>query len=332
VSDAKSSSATGTTGTAESPRPYCGRFAPSPTGPLHFGSLVAAVGSYLDARAAGGRWLLRIEDLDLPRTRPGAEARILADLESLGFAWDGPVRRQSERSALYEQALARLQAAGLCFECACTRSELAALALRPGAAESDEAFHPAACPPRPMGTASALGRALRFHVPPGEVCFDDRAQGRVCRDVAMDIGSFVIRRRDGLYAYQFAVVVDDALQGVTHVVRGADLLDSTPRQLLLQRALGLPASHYLHLPLAVRADGAKLSKSANAPSLDDRGPAPLLWAVLEFLRQSPPAELAGGPVGEVWAWATSHWAPQRFAGERARRVDLADTQGDRRAR
>ena len=321
MSDAKSSSATGTTGTAESPRSYCGRFAPSPTGSLHFGSLVAAAGSFLDARAAGGQWLLRIEDLDPPRTRPGAEARILADLESLGFAWDGPVQRQSQRSALYGQAIARLQAHGLCFECACTRAELAAFAPRHGRAEPDEAFHPAVCPSRPMGAVCAPGLALRFRVPPGDVCFDDRAQGRTCRDVASDVGSFVIRRRDGLYAYQLAVVVDDALQGVTHVVRGADLLDSTPRQLLLQRALGLPAVRYLHLPLAVRADGSKLSKSADAPSLGNCGPGQLLWAVLDFLRQSPPAELAGGPVGELWGWATSHWQPQRFAGERARRVD-----------
>jgi len=332
VSDAKSSSATGTTGTAESPRPYCGRFAPSPTGPLHFGSLVAAAGSFLDARAAGGRWLLRIEDLDQPRARPGADARILADLESLGFAWDGPVLRQSQRSAAYEGAIARLQSADLCFECACTRSELATLAPRRGGAEPDEAFHPATCPPRPIGAASAPGRALRFRVPPGEVCFDDRAQGRVCRDVAKDTGSFVIRRRDGHYAYQLAVVVDDALQGVTHVVRGADLLDSTPRQLLLQRALGLPATSYLHLPLAVCADGTKLSKSANAPSLADCGPGHMLWAVLDFLRQSPPAGLAGGPVGELWAWATSHWEPQRFAGERARRINEQRLHGDRGAR
>ena len=219
------------------PAPYRGRFAPSPTGPLHFGSLVAAVGSYLDARAHRGEWLVRIEDLDPPRTRPGAADCILAQLEAYGFEWDGPVLHQSSRFEAYGEAIARLAREGALRECSCSRSALAALpqnAARP-AGTGEELFHPADC--LPVNPTSALGHALRLRVPAGPVRFDDRSLGPQCVDVSASVGDFVLQRRDGLFAYQLAVVVDDATQGITDVVRGYDLLSSTARQVLLQRAL-----------------------------------------------------------------------------------------------
>lgn len=304
---ARSSSATGTTGTAEAARRYCGRFAPSPTGPLHFGSLLAAVGSYLEARTRRGRWLLRIEDLDPPRERPGAVEQIISDLDRFGFEWDGPVLRQSTRAREYDAALDRLAQLGLTVDCGCSRSQLAALG--GGSQEhGDELFHPATCPnPAAAGTG-----AVRLRVPDRVVAFDDRSLGTVRTNVAHATGPFVLRRRDGLHAYQLAVTVDDAAQGVTDVVRGADLLASTPRQVLLQEALELPRPGYLHLPLAVNADGHKLSKSGDAPALDSAAAPVQLVAVLEALRQAPPSGLGGASAAEVWAWALGHWRPERF--------------------
>jgi len=307
VNVARSSSATGTTGTAEAARRYCGRFAPSPTGPLHFGSLLAAVGSYLEARTRRGRWLLRIEDLDPPREPPGAVEQIISDLDRFGFEWDGPILRQSTRAREYDAALDRLAQLGLTVDCGCSRSQLAALG--GGSQEhGDELFHPATCPNPP---AAGTG-AVRLRVPDRVVAFDDRSLGTVRTNVAHATGPFVLRRRDGLHAYQLAVTVDDAAQGVTDVVRGADLLASTPRQLLLQEALGLPRPGYLHLPLAVNADGHKLSKSGDAPALDSAAAPVQLVAVLEALRQAPPSGLGGASSGEVWAWALGHWRPERF--------------------
>jgi glutamyl-Q tRNA(Asp) synthetase len=292
---------------------YRGRFAPSPTGPLHFGSLVAATASYLDARHAGGEWLLRIEDLDPPREVPGSTEQIVAALEALGFEWNESIVNQSERHAVYQAALARLLAAGRAFPCSCSRSELQA-AQPSGRDASDELYYPGWCrngvraPERPL--------AIRFLVEPGAICFTDQLQGPQTASLVDDTGDFVIRRRDGLFAYQLAVVVDDAAQKITHVVRGADLLGSTARQIALQAALGLATPKYAHVPLAIDANGVKLSKSAGAAAVDPRQPAHELWRTLEFLRQGPPPGLRRGPVAALWKWAIEHWQAQSLTGMR----------------
>lgn len=295
---------------------YRGRFAPSPSGPLHFGSLVAAVGSYLDARAQGGEWLVRIEDLDPPRERPGAADDILRTLDALGLHWDGPVVRQSQRSELYADALDRLLGLGLIQDCTCSRSALAALPANARRDGGDELFHPPQC--LPQSGPPAPGAAQRLRVPRGTVEFEDRSLGLQRTDVAETVGNFVLRRRDGLFAYQLAVVVDDAAQSITDVVRGADLLASTPRQMLLQQALGLPRLRYLHLPLAVDGRGRKLSKSESAPAARGASPAASIVAVLEFLGQEPPGGLAQAGLADVWRWGVSHWRPERFAGAATR--------------
>ncbi|MBS0387948.1 MAG: tRNA glutamyl-Q(34) synthetase GluQRS [Proteobacteria bacterium] len=273
-----------------------GRFAPSPTGALHLGSLTTAAASFLDARHGGSRWLLRMEDLDTPRTVPGAADQILRTLEFLGFTWDGAVTYQSQRLELYRDAIARLEAAGLAYACSCTRRDIGAT--------DDAGGYAGTCR---SGPAKAGPTAIRFRAdlrPVGP--FIDRLQGPVDID-ASALGDPIIRRRDGLYAYQLAVVVDDADQGITDVVRGSDLLPSTCWQRSLQRALSYPEPRYAHLPLVCEPDGSKLSKSA-------RGVEPLpgtasaqLWRVLSLLRQSPPAELRPAPVAELWTWAIAHW-------------------------
>ena len=311
MSDARSSSATATTGIADPALPYRGRFAPSPSGPLHFGSLLAAVGSFLEARTRDGEWLVRIEDLDPPRERAGAAEGILRTLDRFGMHWDGPVLRQSQRGEAYEQALERLAAAGLLRHCHCSRTQLAALPENRQRSPGEELYHPPQCV---AGDRTGGPPALRLRVPAGETVFLDRVQGTERSDVAGTVGDFVLKRRDGLYAYQLAVVVDDAAQGITDVVRGADLLSSTARQLVLQQSLGLPRVTYMHLPIALGTTGLKLSKSEDAPALSRQALAAQLVAVLEFLRQEPPAELARAPLAEVWQWAAAHWRPDRFAG------------------
>ena len=308
---------------------YVGRFAPSPSGPLHFGSLVAAVGSFLDARAQSGRWLVRIEDLDPPRERPGAADEILRTLEALELHWDGPVLRQSQRTTAYASALARLAQRNLLHACDCTRSEIAALPPNRtrGAGVTDELYHPGRCPVNRSSVARAPGQAWRLRVPAGCVTFADRSLGLQSIDVAATVGNFVLRRRDGLFAYQLAVVVDDAHQGVTDVVRGCDLLTSTARQILLQQALGLPQLRYLHLPLAVDDRGLKLSKSGDAPAADRSTPAARLVAVLEFLGQSPPPALRGATAREVLDWARAHWRVTGFAGRAEGTVPLGEIAG-----
>jgi glutamyl-Q tRNA(Asp) synthetase len=255
--------------TAHRALPYRGRFAPSPTGVLHFGSLVAAFGSWLAACRAGGHWLVRIEDRDPPREVPGAAKGQLQALAGFGFASDGPVLRQSERGDAYRAALDPLLAKGLAFECHCTRSEVA----------NEGGIHR-----RCLASAPRPDPAIRLRVADGcEIAFEDAVHGRIVQRVDREVGDFVLRRADGLWAYQLAVVVDDAAQGVTDIVRGADLLDSTPRQILLQRALGLPMPNYLHLPLVVDDEGRKLSKSLAALPVDPNDPVPALraaWAVL----------------------------------------------------
>ena len=270
---------------------YVGRFAPSPTGPLHFGSLVAAVASWLDARASKGRWLVRIEDLDRPREQPGAAKAILNALEGLGLYWDGEPVFQSARGARYAAALDRLQVQS--YWCGCSRREIADSSL--GLASDGARIYPGTC--RAGLRGGRTGRALRLEVRPERIAFDDRVQGRQEQSIAEEVGDFVLKRADGLVSYQLAVVVDDADQRVTDVVRGADLLDSTARQIYVQRLLGYATPRYLHVPVAVNAAGEKLSKQAGAPSISD--PQRAIADALEFLGQA--ADTLDAAVG---AWRT----------------------------
>ena len=280
--------------TAKTSSAYIGRFAPTPSGHLHFGSLVAALASYLDARSVGGRWLLRMEDLDPPREEPGAQAAILMALESYGFEWDGEMIRQSDRHEAYAQVLNQLFNHGLAYACTCSRKQL----------EPYHGIYPGLC--RNAGHASD-DAAIRLRVPELEYHFIDRVQGEYRQHLGREVGDFVIRRRDGLYAYQLAVVLDDAWQGITDIVRGADLLDSTPRQLYLQELLGLPQPRYLHLPLITQPNGNKLGKSYRSPPLTEDQATPLLLRALRALGQTPGAELADAKPAEVLKWGTGHW-------------------------
>ena len=291
----------------ESARPYRGRFAPSPTGPLHFGSLVAAVGSYLDARAHGGEWLLRIEDVDAPRTAPGATDGILRTLEGFGFEWDGEVVVQSRRLDRYHAALVRLQLDGHVYPCACSRSEIAAATQRKSV--DGGLVYPGTC--RAGLAAGRAARAWRLRVPDREYSFVDRVQGESRQNLERDVGDFVLLRADGQYAYQLAVVIDDAAQGINAVVRGVDLLDSTIRQTWLQHCLGLPTPSYAHLPVVVNAAGEKLSKQTLAPAVDPRGGSGPLLAAMRFLGHPPPSALESAPVAEFWRWAISAWSLSR---------------------
>ena len=284
--------------------PYRGRFAPSPTGPLHFGSLVAALASCCDARAAGGEWLVRIEDVDEPRSRDDAADAILSTLEAHGFEWDGEVVRQSMRVDRYQAALDQLIAEGRAFPCACTRKELEASAI--GAA--GERVYPGTCR---RGVAPGRdARAWRLRVADETIGFRDRLQGWQEQNLERDVGDFVIRRADGLFAYQLAVVIDDADQGITHVVRGADLLASTPRQIWLQRALRLPTPSYLHHPVAILPSGEKLSKQTGADALPSAHVTSLLQA-WSFLGQGEPP-VSPRSVAEFWLWAKRNWTPAKL--------------------
>jgi glutamyl-Q tRNA(Asp) synthetase len=295
----------------------CGRFAPTPSGPLHLGSLLAAAGSYLEARKRGGRWLLRIDDLDRDRSIPGVADEIIATLARFGFEWDGSICFQSLRNDLYRAALAHIVGNGLAYACRCSRSVLSALQpFEPGA----EPVYPGTCRDDPEAAGEA--HALRFRVPETgpPVEFEDGFQGHVCQDCATEAGDFIIRRRDGQIAYHLATVVDDAELGVNEVVRGADLLPSTPRQMLLQRALNLPAPRYAHLPLLTEPDGRKLAKSRRAVPLAAEASREL-WRVLTWLGQAPPPELAAAPVRAIWDWAIPVWRPEALAGIRELRLD-----------
>ena len=283
------------------PAPYVGRFAPSPTGPLHLGSLVAAVASWLDARAAGGRWLLRMEDIDHLRCEPGAADTILRQLEAYGLVWDGAVLHQSQRDDAYAAALDALRAQGAVFACTCTRSQLAQA---PRNAEG-EIIYPGTCRLHPPAKMSA--QAWRVRIEEVSAHFHDRVRGELEQDLAGEVGDFIVKRADGLFAYQLAVVVDDAFQGVTHIVRGADLLWNTPRQIYLQTLLGLPTPVYAHVPLITNAAGQKLSKQTLAPALPERGRRAVLAQALVALGHPPPADLVGAGPAELLAWATARW-------------------------
>ena len=280
---------------------YVGRFAPSPTGSLHLGSLVAALGSYADARSCGGRWLLRMEDLDRARVVRGSAARILRTLELFGLTWDGAVEYQSERTARYAEALETLRARGVTFECSCSRRE-----------RERESGYPGTCRDGPTRSGPT---ATRFRVDDTVVSVEDRLQGK-CDFRLRERGDVIIRRRDGAFAYQLAVVVDDALQGVTDVVRGADLLDSTPWQIALQHALRLQKPRYAHLPLVVEPGGEKLAKSQRSVALDPETAGLQVYQALGLLHQDPPAALKFESGPTLVQWACSHWQPERLRGVR----------------
>lgn len=283
---------------------YRGRFAPTPSGPLHFGSLIAALASYLDARANGGHWLVRIEDLDPPRCMPGASDTILRQLEAHGLEWDGEVIYQSTRTEAYREALEQLRRNDLTYPCTCSRSEIRAVAERMG---SEGPIYPGTCRTRHLKPGPP--HAMRLDTLGAAVDFKDRVCGPIRQDIAHELGDFVIWRVEDIAAYHLAAVVDDAWQGITDVVRGADLLDSTPRQILLQRLLGLPEPRYMHLPLALAANGQKLSKQNLAPPLSLDTSARQLAHALRFLGQSIPDELTESTPQEILPWAIEHWSP-----------------------
>ena len=283
---------------------YIGRFAPSPTGPLHFGSLVTALGSWLDARANDGSWLLRIEDLDPPREQPGASDSILRTLEALELTWDGEVIYQSQRLPHFEQALISLIEKGLIYSCICSRKSIAMTASAPG---RKPGIYPGTCLRRKP--EEDLPHSLRIKTAGVETHHMEQIYGELKENLETECGDFIVKRRDGLHAYQLAVVVDDFLQAVTHVVRGADLLDNTGRQIYLQSVLGYTPPLYMHLPVALNDAGTKLSKQTGAQPLDSKTLSKSLFSALEFLSQDPPAELSKAPSREILVWAIVNWRP-----------------------
>ncbi|MDP2262037.1 MAG: tRNA glutamyl-Q(34) synthetase GluQRS [Hydrogenophaga sp.] len=291
------------------PRSYRGRFAPSPTGPLHAGSLVAALASWLDARAHGGTWLVRIEDVDTPRCVPGAAEHILAQLASCGLVSDEPVLWQSQRCGHYQAALDQLVQAGRAYPCGCSRSDIerALLARGLNRERHHSAVYPGTCRPDQGGLQGRPARAWRFLIAPEQapVHWTDLALGAQVQDVAREVGDFILKRADGLWAYQLAVVVDDAAQGITHVVRGADLSDNTPRQMLLQQALGVHTPQYRHTPLVLGENGEKLSKQNGARALDLGTPLAALNAAAACLGLTPAP--AHDTPSALRAW-TDEWA------------------------
>ncbi len=270
---------------------YVGRFAPTPSGPLHFGSLLTAVASYLEARVKGGQWKLRIDDLDAPRVAPGAADEILQTLERHGLCWDGAIYYQSAVTDQYDAAIETLVRQSLCFDCACSRKDLAGHLIYPGTCRHR--------PPR-----SCADAAIRVRVPPTEYAFEDGLGGRFAQRLSDDVGDFVIVRRDRIVGYQLAVVVDDGAMRVTDVVRGADLIDNTPRQLFLIERLGLETPRYAHVPVIAERSGVKLSKHTLATAVDNRFPAQNLRSVLDLLGHEPPMI---GTVNGLLDWAIAHW-------------------------
>jgi len=282
---------------------YVGRFAPSPTGPLHFGSLVAAVASFCEAKANQGRWLVRMEDLDKPREIKGAADTILHQLEAFGFEWDDTVVYQSQRSALYADALDQLNRKQLIYPCTCTRKEIADSSTTFGI---DGRIYPKTCLHHPIKPDTAMAWRIQTHN--NVISFDDGIQQLIQQNIGLDVGDFILKRADGLFAYQLAVVVDDAAQGITHIVRGADLLDSTPRQIYLQLQLDFSTPKYAHVPVAANANNEKLSKQTLAKPIEVSTASELLYDALCFLGQQPPATIKNAPLNTIWQWALEHWA------------------------
>jgi glutamyl-Q tRNA(Asp) synthetase len=280
-------------------RDYVGRFAPSPSGPLHFGSLVCALASFLDAKRNGGVWRVRIEDIDPPREDPKHSATILAQLVNHGLQWDGEVVYQSQFLKDYQRVLDRLQTRQLTYACQCNRKRITQLG----------GVYDGHCDALDLADSDrAIRLRVRQAIAPCTITIDDQVMGHHFQDLLREVGDFVLRRRDGLYSYQLASVIDDHRQGITHIVRGSDLLSSTPRQRYLQQCLGYSAPDYAHLPLAVDLHGNKLSKQNHAAPLNHAAPSKTLWQALAWLQQDPPKALSGAPVEAVIAWATAHWS------------------------
>ncbi len=289
--------------------PYVGRFAPSPTGPLHFGSLVAALGSYLQARSRQGRWLLRIEDLDPPREAPGARLSILKTLETYGFEWDGSVTLQSQRHDFYEDALALLRDKNRLYACRCSRKQIAAANAHTG---GNPRRYPGTCRDRDLPFIRGSGQySLRLRTENQSLSFNDAIQGHIQHNIFQENGDIVLFRRDGFYAYVLAVSIDDIQQGVTEVVRGCDLLDTTASQIDLMQQLGENPPDYVHLPIVSNPAGEKLSKQTGAAALPLQQPVKHLYQALCFLGQSPPADLAAARREEFWQWAQQNWRLER---------------------
>lgn len=298
------------------PLSYRGRFAPSPTGPLHFGSLLTAVASFLQARSRDGKWLVRMEDVDLPRNVPGADSSILHALEFYGLYWDGAVLYQSQRHQAYQAALSRLLTQGSAFHCGCTRREAAS-----GPPGIEGRIYPGRC--RSGLPPGRYPRSVRLSVDDAVVAFTDAVLGTCRQNLADDVGDFVIRRADGLFAYQLAVVIDDAWQGITEVVRGSDLLGSTARQIYLQQQLGVATPAYAHIPVARDAAGHKLSKQTRARPVPLTRPQPWLLRALHYLGQNPDPSLQDASRDDILAWAVNHWD---LAAVPTRPVVISDTE------
>ena len=280
------------------PAQYTGRFAPSPSGPLHFGSLLAAVASFAQAKVSSGQWLVRIEDIDPPREQPGADKVILGTLEAYGFEWDGPVSYQSQFVARHEALLQSLLETGQAYPCSCSRRDLADARRGPLGA-----IYPGTC----RNGCRPGDVAIRLRTDDGPVEFTDKLQGPQSQRLESESGDFIIKRRDGLIAYHLAVVADDFDQGISEVVRGVDLLDSTPRHIHLQRALGFTTPDYLHIPVVENAEGQKLSKLTGAKAIAGDRTGPTLVSALKALKQQPPSDLVGEGIGEIWVWALANW-------------------------
>lgn len=275
------------------PKPYVGRFAPTPSGGLHLGSLLAALASYVDAKVHRGQWLLRMEDIDPPREVVGAAGQIVRTLELYGFEWDGEILYQSQQLSRYQAIVDQLFHQGICYACTCSRKVLVGYGVYPGFCQN--------------ALKLVADAAIRVRVPQLYYQFVDRVQGTYRQHLANEVGDFVVKRRDGFFAYQLAVVLDDAMQGVTDIVRGVDLLDSTPRQMYLQELLGLAPINYLHVPILLDQHGNKLSKSKGAAELSQSKATILLVKALQLLGQDPEPQLLDASPKEVLCWAIEHW-------------------------
>jgi glutamyl-Q tRNA(Asp) synthetase len=297
---------------------YRGRFAPSPTGPLHLGSLYTALASFLQAKSCQGEWLLRIDDADGPRVAPGASDSILSTLERYGLAWDGPVVFQSQETQAYRSALMCLEQAGCLYPCICSRKILSALPRSP----SGHIVYPATC--RFASLVKLQPYALRVVTDNKQIFFNDLIQGSQHWDIGKEFGDFIVFRRDGIFAYHLATVIDDFQAGITEVLRGVDLLDSTPLQIHLQHLLGLPTPNYQHIPIIVDSQGIKLSKQNLARPVDGHDPSPILLSLLRLLGQSPPQALENAPPAEILAWAIPAWDISRLSGTQIAEPQDAD--------